>query len=123
MNVLEDAQISCLLDIANAGCHKGCVLEARTIYENILVMKPGHVPALIGLALSYIVVNEHAEAEARLRDILAKHENDADAKCLLGFCLILQKKDEGFALLASLKDRGDSAGSLAKTLLEGLSHN
>lgn len=120
MNVLDDPQISRLLDIANAGCHKGCVHEARTIYDSVLMLKPGHVPALIGRALSHIVVGDFGTAEAILRDILSAHEEDADARCMLGLCLTMQKKDEGRELLSSLQEREDSAGRLARSLLEEL---
>ena len=120
MNMIDDSLISRLLDIANAGCHKGCVLEARTIYDSVLALKPGHVSARIGRALSHIVVNDFDTAEAMLRDILSSHADDADAKCMLGLCLMMQKKEEGRILLSSLQERDDSAGNLAKNLLEGL---
>ena len=119
MNILADSQISRLLDIANAGCHKGCVYDARIIYDSVLTLKPGHVPALIGRALSHIVVSDFAAAEAMLRDILSEHGEDADAKCLLGLCLMMQKREEGRVMLSSLQERDDSAGKLAKELLEG----
>ena len=116
--MLEESHIVRLLDIANAACHKGMVLEARTIFDSILAIKPGHVPALIGHALSHIVVGELGKAETMLRDILANHEDDADAQAMLGFCLILMKrKDEATVLLEPLKDNMDSAGGLARSLL------
>ena len=116
--MLEASHIARLMDIANAACHKGMVLEARTIFDSILVIKPGHVPALIGLALSHIVVNELAKAEGMLRDILASHEGDADAQAMLGLCLTLMKRqEEAAALLEPLKDNTDSAGGLARSLL------
>ena len=120
MNVLDDSQISRLLDIANAGCHKGCVHEARTIYDSVLALKPGHVPALIGRALSHIVVSDFDTAEAMLCDLLSEHADDADARCMLGLCLMLQKKEEGRTLLSSLQERDDAAGNLARNLLHGL---
>ena len=116
--MLEASHIARLMDIANAACHKGMVSEARTIFNSILVIKPGHVPALIGLSLSLIVVNELSKAEDMLRDILASHADDVDAQAMLGFCLFLMKrKDEATALLEPLKDNSDSAGGLARSLL------
>ena len=116
--MLEELHIVRLMDIANTACHKGMVLEARTIFDSILVIKPGHVPALIGQALSHIVVNEFDKAETMLRDILANHEGDADAQAMLGFCLFLMKRtDEATALLEPLKDTDGSAGKLAQSLL------
>ena len=79
--MLTDSQITRLLDIANAGCHKGLVLQARAIYDGVLAVRPGHVPALIGQALSHIVIGEYDEAEKLLCDgILSEHPDDADAK-------------------------------------------
>ena len=116
--MVEESTLVRLMDIANAACHKGKVFEARTIFDNILVIRPGHVPALIGLALSHIVVDDHAKAEIMLREILAEHEGDADAQAMLGFCLILMKRnDEAKALLDPLKDNTDSTGDLARSLL------
>ena len=116
--MLEESHIVRLMDIANAACHKGMVLDARTIFDSILVIKPGHVPALIGLALSHLVVNEFSKAESMLRDILAKHGDDADAQVMLGFCLKLMKRDEeATILLEPLKDNPGSAGNLARSLL------
>ena len=116
--MVEESTIVRLMDIANAACHTGKVFEARTIFDNILVIKPGHVPARIGLALSHIVVDEHAKAEAMLREILADHEGDADAQALLALCLTFMKRnDEAKALLEPLKDNTDSAGGLARSLL------
>jgi len=120
MITLDDAQISRLLDIANAGCHKGCVFEARTIYSSVLTLKPGHVPARIGQALSHIVVGEYTVAEPMLRDILSANSDDADAKCMLALCLLFQKKEEALPLLQSLQGREDSAGRLAKSLMADL---
>ena len=116
--MLEESHFVRLLDIANTACHKGMVSEARTIFDSILAIKPGHVPALIGHALSHIVVDELGKAETMLRDILASHEGDADAQAMLGFCLILMKRtDEATALLEPLKDTEGSAGKLAQSLL------
>ena len=85
--MLTDSQIARLLDIANAGCHKGLVLQARTIYEGVLGVRPGHVPALIGQALSHIVIGEYDQAEKLLRDgVLSEHPDDADAKVKLHQC-------------------------------------
>ena len=78
--MLTDSQIARLLDIANAGCHKGMVLEARTIYDGVLALRPGHVPALIGQALSHVVIGEYDKAETLLRNgVLADHPDDPDA--------------------------------------------
>lgn len=118
--MLTDAQIARLLDIANAGCHKGMVLEARTIYDGVLAVRPGHVPALIGQALSHIVIGEYDKAEALLRDsVLAEHPDDADARAMLGLCLSLaDRKDEARDILQPLAEEGGSSSELARSLLD-----
>ena len=118
--MLTDSQISRLLDIANAGCHKGMVLEARTIYDGVLAVRPGHVPALVGQALSHIVIGEYDEAEKLLRDgILSGHPEDADAAVMLGLCLCLAgKKEEARDVLLPLTDAEGDASSLARSLME-----
>ena len=118
--MLTDSQISRLLDSANAGCHKGMVLEARTIYDGVLAVRPGHVPALVGQALSHIVIGEYDEAEKLLRDgILSEHPEDADAAVMLGLCLCLAgKKEEARDVLLPLTDAEGDASSLARSLME-----
>ncbi|MGN1037810.1 MAG: tetratricopeptide repeat protein [Mailhella sp.] len=115
--MLNDSQISRLLDIANAGCHKGLVLEARTIYEGILAVRPGHIPALIGQALSHIVIGEFEQAEEMLRrEAICE---DSDAKAMLGLCLCLsEKKDEAREVLQPLAEEEGSAAAMARSLLE-----
>ena len=118
--MLDDSQITRLLDIANAGCHKGMVLEARAIYDGVLAVRPGHIPALIGQALSHIVVGGFEQAEDLLRnDVLKKAPGDADALAILGLCLVLaERKDEARAVLQSLPSAEGSAAALARSLLE-----
>ena len=120
--MLTDSQIARLLDIANAGCHKGLVLQARTIYEGVLGVRPGHVPSLIGPALSHIVIGEYDQAEKLLRDgVLSEHPDDADAKVMLGLSLCLaDKKDEAEDLLRPLAEGETSSAELARALLENM---
>jgi thioredoxin-like negative regulator of GroEL len=117
--MLNDRQISRLLDIANAGCHKGLVEEARTIYQGILALHPGHIPALIGQALSHIVIGEFSQAEGMLRSLREQHPEDTDVTAVLGLCLFLaDKKDEARELLESISQNGNSSSALAASLME-----
>lgn len=120
--MLNETQIKRLLDIANAGCHKGMVAEARTVYSGILAVQPDHAPALIGQALSHIVVGEYETAETVLRDtVLAKSPDDADALAILGLCLFLaDRKDEARDILEGVKGTEGTAAELAASLLEQL---
>ncbi|MBP3730846.1 MAG: tetratricopeptide repeat protein [Mailhella sp.] len=117
--MLTEEQIFRLMDIANAGCHKGMVTEARTIYDGILSLKPDHVPAMIGQAFSHMVIEEYAEAEEKLRGILADHPDDKDASAALGLCMLLAgRKDDARELLKTLKNTEGPAAQLADVLLE-----
>lgn len=117
--MFTDEQITRLLDIANAGCHKGAVLEARTVYDGVLTMKPGHVPALIGRALSHIVIGEYDEGQTQLRAVLDKNPDDADAAVLMGLCLTFSgKKDEARPFLEKARAAGGGTAELAANLLE-----
>ena len=119
--MLTDAQITRLLDVANAGCHKGMVTQARTVYAGVLAVRPGHVPALIGQALSHIVISEFDQAEEQLKAILAGNADDFDAQALLGLCLFLaDKKDEAREVLEPLQSREGSSAALVASLLEQL---
>ncbi len=118
--MLTDSQIVRLLDIANAACHKGLVLDARTIYDGVLAVRPGHIPAFIGQALSHIVIGEYARAEEIIRSqVLAENPDDAEAKAMLGLCLYLtDKKDEAREVLQTLADGQSKSSDLARSLLD-----
>lgn len=107
--ILNDKQISRLLDIANTGCQKGYVYDARNIYEAVLAVKPGFAPANIGLAFSYVVTDGFEKAEEILKDVLAKAPQDEDALVMLGLCYALDKQNEkAFAILKPLADNYES---------------
>ncbi|MBR5998029.1 MAG: tetratricopeptide repeat protein [Deltaproteobacteria bacterium] len=118
--MLSDAQVQRLLDIANAGCQKGFVGEARAIYDGVLAVKPGFVPAVIGKAFSHVVVDSFEEAERLLREeVLASHPEDADALSILGLCLALAgRKDEARQILTPLASGTSPAATLADSLLK-----
>ena len=44
--MLSDTQISRLLDVANAACHGGNVVDARTMYAGVLALRPGFAHSL-----------------------------------------------------------------------------
>ena len=117
--MLTQQQFSRLLDIGNAACHAGAVFEARHIFDGLLALKPESKQALIGKALSHIVVDDFAEAEGLLKDqVLAKDPGDAEATALLGLSYLLGGKvAEGRAALAGLQDQDGPAGQLARELM------
>ncbi|MBE1424191.1 Flp pilus assembly protein TadD [Desulfomicrobium macestii] len=109
-----------LLDIANAGCSKGLVVEARAIYEGLLTLDPEMAPANIGLALSHIVLNEFTEGEELLREkVLAADPADQEARAMLGLCLTLAGRcNDAEDILEPLSREGGPRAELATTLLE-----
>lgn len=120
--MLSDAQISRLLDVANAACHTGNVADARTIYAGVLALRPGLVPALIGKAMSHVVVDDYAEVERILKEeVLAVAPDDADALAVLGLCYTLAgRNDEAEAVLLPLAEGEGASAELAAGLLEKL---
>lgn len=109
-----------LLDVANAGCSKGLVVEARAIYEGLLTLDPDMAPASIGLAMSHIVLNEFTEGEELLREkVLAADPADQEARAMLGLCLTLAGRSEAAEeVLEPLSKEGGPRAELAATLLE-----
>lgn len=120
--MLSDAQISRLLDVANAACHGGNVVDARAVYAGVLALRPGFAPALMGKAMSHMVVDDFDEAERILKDeVLAAMPEDEDARTLLGLCYTLAKRgDEAEAVLDPLVAGEGPRAELASGLLEKL---
>ncbi len=115
--MLSQSEITRLLDLANTACHHGYALEARIIVAGVLSAKPEHIPAMLGLVYSHIVVDDFATAEQMLMEqVLPLAPEDADAKALLAFVYFLtQRPDEARALLSPLM-QGDNACVSEKTL-------
>ena len=119
--MLSNEQITRLLDIAGAGCHKGMVLEARAIYDAVLTLREGFAPARIGKAVSHLVVDEFAEAEEQLRAVLNANPADADATAYLGMTLWLAgRRDEAADVFRPLAEGEGPAAALAAKMLEQL---
>jgi Flp pilus assembly protein TadD len=118
--MLSKEQRQRLLDIANAGCSKGHVVEARVIYDGLLTLDPNMAPANIGLAMSHIVLNEFAEGEEILREkVLAADPADQEARAMLGLCLTLAGQREAAEdVLEPLSREDGPRAELATTLLE-----
>ncbi len=112
-------QISRLLDIGNTACHAGAVFEARRIFDGVLALRPDNTPALIGKALSHIVVDDFVVAEGLLKDnVLAKNPDHAEAVAMLGLCYLLGgKREEARVELERIKTQDTPAGNLARELL------
>jgi len=118
--LLEDADISLLLDIANMACHRGFPAEARSIVDGVLAIKPDFPPALISLAFSHLIVDAFDEALAILDPVLEKNPKDNDAIIMKGMTLLLNKKiSEAKELFDSIPENAPQK-SIAKDLLASL---
>ena len=94
MQILEKEKISALIQIGFAGCAKGQIFQARRLFEGLLCADSELVGAKIGLAFSYIVVDDFDKADQILDELLVSHV----------FSLALQKKSEEAKKLASSVD-------------------
>lgn len=104
MQILEKEKISALIQIGFAGCAKGQIFQARRLFEGLLCADSELVVAKIGLAFSYIVVDDFDKADQILDELLVSHSDDADVKAMKVFSLALQKKSEEAKKLASSVD-------------------
>ncbi|WP_294565872.1 hypothetical protein [uncultured Succinatimonas sp.] len=104
MQILEKEKISALIQIGFAGCAKGQIFQTRRLFEGLLCVDSELVGAKIGLAFSYIVVDDFDKADQILDELLVSHSDDADVKAMKVFSLALQKKSEEAKKLASSVD-------------------
>ena len=104
MQILEKEKISALIQIGFAGCAKGQIFQARRLFEGLLCADSELVGAKIGLAFSYIVVDDFDQADQILDELLVSHSDDADVKAMKVFSLALQKKSEEAKKIASSVD-------------------
>ena len=120
MQILEKEKISALIQIGFAGCAKGQIFQARRLFEGLLCADSELVGAKIGLAFSYIVVDDFDKADQILDELLVSHSDDADVKAMKVFSLALQKKSEEAKELASSVDASQqSAYNLCQDALKG----
>ncbi len=118
--MLTDAEVTRLLDVANAGVNKGEVALARQVYDGILACRPDHVPTKISRALSFTAVGAYDDAKAILDAVLADHPDDADALVYQGLnAKLAGNTDAAREILARVPAEG-AAGKLAQSLLETL---
>ena len=120
--MLTQDQIIRLQDIGLSACHSGAVHEARKIFDGLLIFRPDNTSALVGKALSHIVVDEFPAAEEILRThVLAEHPDDAEAKAMLGLCCFLTGRHEEARIILDMVAAPETpTGELARVLLAGL---
>ena len=117
---LGENDIALLLDIANLACHKGMPIEARTIVDGVLAVRPGFPPAVITLAHSHLVVDDFDMALDILTPLLEQNPDDADARLLQGLALLLSGRrneaEDAFAHIPADCPQRLLAAELARAL-------
>ncbi|GHU32814.1 hypothetical protein AGMMS50256_23580 [Betaproteobacteria bacterium] len=113
--IVNDRELSRLVEAGLAAAHRGEVARARALFENLLLYKD-FAPVHIGLALTYLVAGDFGQAETILKnDVLAANPADADALALLGLTLSFAGRvEEGAALFERVPKEG-AAGKLVAT--------
>lgn len=117
--IFSQRQIARLLDIANMACQKGMVHDARCIFNAVLALKPGFVPAEVGLAFSHVVVDDFDGAQAILDRVLAEHDDDPDALAMLGLTHMLAGRREEAEGVFARMPRDGAAAEMAAAVMEG----
>ncbi len=117
--MFNEKNIARLMDIATAACHVGLVLDARVVFNAILEAKKDFAPAKLGLAYSYLVIDQFEQATALTQEVLDADPNDTDAIGLLGFCCYLAgDKEQATTLLEPLNNcENAQAKQLAQDIL------
>jgi Flp pilus assembly protein TadD len=116
--VLESNDVQMLGEIGFCAVLTGNMLRARTIFEGILAVRPGHPAPRMGLAMSHYMVNEFEQAETILRSLLDENPDFHLARVHLGLCLILAGRGEEAAPL--LRDAERSRDPLFKDMVAEL---
>ena len=114
---LEKDELQKLVDIAFAGCSKGRVPEARTVFSKILEAVPGYTPAKVGLAFTHVVVDDFPPADEMLTDLLGEDPDNDDARGFLVLSKFLQKDGDAVdALMGEFRDHDSAGYRLASSL-------
>lgn len=118
MGIITDRQLSRLTDLGLAAAHFGEPALARSLFENLLIYRPGHAPAQIGLAFSCLVTGNLADARRILEDeVLTRNPDDADALALLGLTLSFAGEAGAAAARFVKTPASSAAGKLIATFL------
>jgi hypothetical protein len=107
--VLEAEDLQFLAEVGFCGVSMGNMLQARKIFNGILVERPGHNAPLMGLAMSHYMVDEFEQAETILLDLLKADPAFDLAKAHLALTYLLAgRQDEAKPLLDEVKHNGNS---------------
>ena len=101
--MLEEKDLRTLAEVGFCAVSMGNMLPARTIFEGLAAVRPGHEAPRMGLAMSHYMVNEFEAAEDILRGLRLDKPDFRLADVHLALCLVLAgRKDEAWPLLQEL---------------------
>lgn len=119
-NAGDSAEVTRLVEIGLYAAHTGQVAKARTLFEGLLKARPKLSSAKLGLALSYLVVNDFEKAEEGFKEVLAADPDHNEAQALLGLSFVLSGRGEEAKPILTKAAQGPEPGAeLARNLLEG----
>jgi|GEM_PF-2063478 len=116
---LAAEEIRQLVSIGFHGVLNGKVDEARRLFEQLAVLRPGEGFPHIGTALALAAMGRPDEAAAVLEKVLAQRPDDDEVRVFLGMMLRLARRDHhARTVLAALSGRdGETpAHRLARSL-------
>lgn len=114
MDFLEKEEQVFLVNIGFAACMKGKVALARSLFADLIELKPDLKGAQTGLAFSYIVTDEFERGDEILQKQFDADPDDLDIKAFLAFSKALQhKEDEVRELTAGITEQDGTAYNLA----------
>lgn len=112
--LIDKKNLSMLVETGFAACMQGKVLQARRIFENLLDYEVS-TPAILGLAFSYLVVDDFDKGDGLLESL---DQNSDDVKAFKVFSLVLQRKaDEAYSLYETIVNKDLPSAVLAKNCL------
>ena len=117
--ILEKSEIRMLINVAFAGCSKGCVTKSREIFSKILEVYPDISAAKVGLAFSHVVVDEFDRGDEILTSVLEADSSNDDARGFLVLSKFLQKNTDAVdSLMNEFVDTESSGYKLARSVID-----
>jgi Flp pilus assembly protein TadD len=118
--VIGSNDLQLLGEIGFSAVSMGNMLPARSIFNGILAVRPGHPAPLMGLAMSHYMLDEFEPAEDILLAILKADPEYHLANVHLALCRILAgRREEALPLLQAAQQVDDPLFSdMVQELLE-----
>jgi lipoprotein NlpI len=117
--IIEKSEIRMLINVAFAGCSRGYVSKAREIFSKLLEVYPDIAAAKVGLAFSYVVVDDFNRGDEILNSVLDADSSNDDARGFLVLSKFLQKNTDAVdTLMNEFVDKDSSGYKLAQSVID-----